>query len=440
MKPPALGLLALLWIAGQAWAEPPRTAYSQPLASLTQEAQLERFFRGRGLFHQTWVIAPSQDTAADGLGPLYNRITCVACHPRNGRGQAPVQPDEPMRSMLVRLSVDGHDADGGPAPHPVYGDQLNEIGIPGVTGEGRAQLQWTEHPVRLADGEVVRLRQPGLRFVELGYGPLGTVHTSARVAPSVFGLGLLEAIEASTLQAMADETKPDGVKGRVNQVWSVERKRLETGRFGLKANQPDLRQQIASAMHGDLGITSQLYPRQNCMPAQHACRQATNGGEPELDGVQLADLHYYFAHLAVPPRRNSDTPETLASERLFNAIGCAACHRPHLVTGVHPDYPALSRQRIAPYSDLLLHDMGKGLADGRADFLANGREWKTPPLWGLGLSQVIAPDSGYLHDGRARTLAEAILWHDGEAKAARQRYEQLPGTARRALEAFLMSL
>ncbi|WP_460418948.1 di-heme oxidoreductase family protein [Pseudomonas sp. microsymbiont 2] len=440
MKRACTALLMLLCGAGHVCAQPARTAFAQPMPGLVEDAQLERFFRGRGLFHQAWVIAPSLDSAVDGLGPLHNRITCIACHPRNGRGQAPAQPGEPMRSLLVRLSIEGLGEHGEPAPHPVYGDQLNELGIPGVPGEGRALLSWEEHPLRLADGEVVMLRKPSLRFEALAYGALGPVRTSARVAPPVFGLGLLEAIEASTLQALANAAKSDGVKGRINQVWSVERKRLEPGRFGLKANQPDLRQQIASAMHGDLGITSPLYPRQNCTPAQTACRQAPGGGEPELDGLQLADLHYYFAHLAAPARRDRDKPEVIDGERLFAAIGCTACHTPVVQTGRHADFPTLPAQRIAPHSDLLLHDMGEGLADGRADFLATGREWKTPPLWGLGLSQIIAPGSGYLHDGRARNLSEAILWHGGEAEPARERYRQLPGAARRALEAFLMSL
>ncbi|WMW04069.1 di-heme oxidoredictase family protein [Pseudomonas entomophila] len=439
MRRPALVLLALSLSLPVA-ARSDREAYARPLPSLTEDAQLERFFRGRGLFHQAWVIAPSRDEAVDGLGPLYNRITCVACHPRNGRGQAPSQVDEPMRSMLVRLSVDGRDGHGGPRPHPAYGDQFNEQGIPGVPGGGRATLSWETHTVTLADGELVELRKPRVHFSELAYGPLNEVKTSMRVASPVFGLGLLEAIEATTLQALATEPKADGIKGRVNQVWSIERQRLEPGRFGLKANQPDLRQQIASALHGDLGITSPLYPLQNCSPAQRACQQAISGGEPELDGLQLADLHYYFAHLAVPPRRDRDNPEVISGEQLFTEIGCAACHRPSLETGMHPDYPGLSHRRIAPYSDLLLHDMGEGLADGREDYQASGREWKTPPLWGLGLSQVIAPGSGYLHDGRARTLGEAVLWHGGEAQAARQRFAGLRAGERRALVAFLRSL
>lgn len=421
-------------------AEVNREAFAQPLAGMDDEAQLERFFRGRGLFRQAWVIAPSRDEAVDGLGPLYNRITCIACHPKNGRGQAPVNEHSPMRTMLVRLSLPGRDAHGGPQPHPAYGDQLNELGIPGVRGEGRAHILWQETTIALSGGESVNLRRPQLKFSELAYGPLGDIRTSARVGTPVFGLGLLEAVSADTLQRMADERKPDGVRGRVNQVWSVERQRLEPGRFGLKANQPNLNQQIASALHGDLGITSPLYPQENCAPQQVACKQALSGGQPEADAMQLGELEFYMAHVAPPPRRDRDTPQVKRGEQLFAETGCSLCHRPTLETGMHPQYKALSQRRIEPYTDLLLHDMGEGLADGREDFLATGREWRTPPLWGLGLIEQINPGAGYLHDGRARSLTEAVLWHGGEAAMARQRFVALPWDDRRTLLGFLKSL
>ena len=435
----SIGLLtSLLASADTTHTATHREAFAQPFAGL-DEGQLERFFRGRSLFRQAWVVAPSRDEAVDGLGPLYNRVSCIACHPKNGRGQAPEQ-GQPMRSMLLRLSLPGHDAQGGPKPHPVYGDQLNELGVPGVPGEGRAHVYWQEHAVQLGDGETVMLRKPKVELRELAYGPMDAVLTSARVGPPVFGLGLLEAIDESTLRAMASEAKPDGVTGHVNAVWSVERQRAEAGRFGLKANQPDLRQQIAHAMLGDLGITSTLAPEQNCTPAQQACAHAAQGGDPELDALQLGDLHFYLAHLAAPARRQQTEPAVMQGEKLFSAIGCTACHRPALVTGKHPLYPVLTQQHIAPYTDLLLHDMGAGLADGREDYLANGRQWRTAALWGLGLSERINPGSGYLHDGRARTLEEAIVWHGGEAEIARQRYVSLGAQARQAIRAFLQSL
>jgi len=268
-----------------------------------------------------------------------------------------------------------------------------------------------------------------LQFSELGYGPLGDIRTSARVGNPVFGLGLLEQVSAEELQRMADEPKADGVRGRVNQVWSVQRQRLEPGRFGLKANQPDLLQQIASALHGDLGITSPLYPRENCAPQQRDCQLALKGGEPEVDAMQLSELYFYLVNLAPPPRRERDKVQ--AGERLFAKAGCAVCHRPQLKAGTRV---------IEPYTDLLLHDMGDGLADGREDFLANEREWRTPTLWGVGLIEQINPGAGYLHDGRARSLSEAVLWHGGEAQAARERFAGMPRGDRDALLLFLQSL
>ncbi|TCJ11658.1 thiol oxidoreductase [Parasulfuritortus cantonensis] len=420
-------------------ADAGRDAYSQPFPGLT-EAERDHFFRGRSLFRQSWVVSPAKDTEVDGLGPLYNRLACISCHARNGRGFAPDRPGERMQTMLLRLSVPGIGAHGGPLPHPAYGDQFNEEGIPGVPGEGRAETAWTETEVVLPGGETVMLRQPAFTFSELAYGPIEPVLVSARIGQPVFGMGLLDAVSAEELERMAAEAKPDGVGGRVNRVWDAAAGRAMAGRLGYKANMPNLRQQIAGAMLGDLGITSPLFGAQNCTPAQAACRQAPDGGHPELTGAQLDDMEFYLAHLAAPERRRVDDPRVRQGERLFAAIGCTACHRPLVVTGEHPKFPRLAHRAIAPYSDLLLHDMGEGLADRRPDYLANGREWRTAPLWGIGLAELIGERVGYLHDGRARSLLEAVLWHGGEAAPAQARFSTLPAPERSALLAFLASL
>lgn len=447
MKPACLGVLLLLLagplLAGEGVtntvANATREAYSQPLPGLTP-AQQAAFMRGRSLFRQSWVMAPAQDTKVDGLGPLYNRLACLSCHAKNGRGRAPDGPDERMQSMLVRLSLPGRDGHGGPLPHPVYGDQLNEEGIPGVPGEGRAAVHWQDSTLTLADGEVVALRRPLLEFRELAYGPLpDDLLTSPRIGQPVYGLGLLAAIPAQTLRRLAAEAKPDGVRGRVNLVWDVARRRLVVGRFGWKANMPSLPQQIAGAMRGDLGITSPLFAEQSCTATQRACRAAAEGGRPELTAQQLADLSSYLALLAVPARRDGDDATVRHGERLFASSGCAVCHRPQLATGRSSLAP-LAGQRIAPYSDLLVHDMGAGLADGRPDFRANGREWRTPPLWGIGLAALVGENESYLHDGRARNLQEAVLWHGGEAAVAQRRFSALGQGDRAALIAFLRSL
>lgn len=415
-----------------------REAYAQPFEGLN-EAELAQFFRGRGIFRQSWVIPPATD-ALVGLGPLYNRFACISCHPKNGRGRAPDNARERMQSMLVRLSVAGTAARGNPKPHPRYGNQLNEEGVPGVAGEGRAQLQWEYHITAFADGAQIRLRKPQIMFSELHYGPLQPVLTSARIGPPVFGLGLLDAVSEQDLLARARQPKPDGITGKVNQVWDIASEQVRSGRFGAKANIASLRSQIVEAMLGDLGITSNLLPHENCLPHQNACKKSLSGNTPELNDEQLDDLEFYFRHLAVPARRDSENRQVRAGEKIFAAIGCAHCHLPQLHTAKNYPHKHLAGLTIQPYTDLLLHDMGEELADNRPDFQATGYEWRTPPLWGIGLTESINEYQAYLHDGRAQSLAEAILWHGGEAEKVRERYRKLSLTERAALEQFLLSL
>jgi CxxC motif-containing protein (DUF1111 family) len=203
---------------------------------------------------------------------------------------------------------------------------------------------------------------------------------------------------------------------------------------------PTLRAQAAGAFNGDLGITSPLFPAENCTQAQTSCQQAPNGGSPELLAKQLDDVEFYLAHLELPPRRNADEPAVKRGEAKFAAIGCANCHRPALKTGDDARFPRLAHQTIRPYTDLLVHDVGEGLADHRPDYRAGGSDWRTAPLWGLGLTAAVSESVFYLHDGRARSLAEAVLWHGGEAKAARDRFARMPKEERDALLAFLGSL
>jgi CxxC motif-containing protein (DUF1111 family) len=322
----------------------------------------------------------------------------------------------------------------------VYGDQFREDSIPGVPAPGRVRLSWRSHDVLLAGGEMAALREPLLRFDDLAYGPLDDVQTSARIGPGVFGLGLLEAVPEQALEAMARERKADGVKGKVNRVYDAEAGTMVAGRYGLKSNRGTLRDQIAAAMSGDLGITSSLAPHENCTATQAACRLAVNGGEPELTDRQLNDLQVYLTFLAPPAPRAQQRPEIIRGAYLFKAAGCAACHRPQLPVGSHPLLGEARGLAIAPYTDLLLHDMGPGLADHRPDYAANGREWRTAPLWGLGLLRRMNERAGYLHDGRARNVQEAILWHGGEAGKAQRRYADLPAQDRAAMLAFLDSL
>lgn len=417
-----------------------RDAYAQPISGLAETERLQ-FFKGRGLVRQIWVIPPSENPEIAGLGPLYNRISCIACHAGNGRGFSPATPQEPMRSMLVRLSIPGSEALGEPKSHPAYGGQLNENGVPGVLGEGRAEVRYSEKILRLTGGEQVSLRKPSLSFVDLAYGEFPAyMQISPRIAPPIFGLGLLQAVPEASIVALAEAKKSHGIKGRVNRVWDVEQQKTVLGRFGWKANMPNLRQQIAGAFIGDMGITSSLFTQENCTPVQKACQLSPSAGKPELNAGQLQATEFYHLALAAPRQRNTDNLEVQRGAKLFKQAQCAACHVPELKTGEFSALPAMSRRTIHPYTDLLLHDMGAALADHRPDFQATGREWRTPPLWGIGLAQKIEPRAGFLHDGRARNLLEAVLWHDGEGAASAQIVKEMSVFDRKTLFKFLESL
>jgi len=416
-------------------------SYALPIGSLGAQQLRDSFF-GNRLFNTNWTQAPGSVAAFDGLGPLYNRVSCSACHVRDGRGQPPEQAGALLQSMILRLSVPGRTAQGGVQPHPVYGDQLQDQAILGVPAEGQVWMDWQDVAGRFGDGAPYTLLRPLIELRGLAYGPVGAeLLMSPRVAPAMIGLGLLDALPEEEVLAAADpdDRDGDGISGRPNRVWDAATGSLQLGRFGWKANVASLRAQITGAAAGDLGLTSALRPQDACMPLQDACREAHNGGQPELPEVFIDKLQLYLQTLAVPMRRAIDAPEVLRGETLFAERGCAGCHRPTLTTGPQP-IAALSQQTIHPYSDLLLHDMGEGLADGRPDGAADGREWRTPPLWGIGLLQQVNGHTRLLHDGRARGLEEAVLWHGGEAARSREAYLQMDAADRSALLRFLESL
>jgi CxxC motif-containing protein (DUF1111 family) len=421
-----------------------REAYTQPIPALPESDKLT-FFKGRNLVRQSWVIPPSENPSIAGLGPLYNRISCIACHAGNGRGFAPNSQNEPMRSMLVRLSLPRATAHGAPLPLPTYGDQLNEHGVPGVSGEGVAQIVYAEKIVTLNGGEKIALRAPTLHFVDLAYGALPeNVMTSARIAPALYGLGLLEAVPEATILAQVTKDKPAGIKGHVNQVWDIVQQKLVLGRFGWKANMPNLRQQIAGAFIGDMGITSPLFIHENCTTTQIDCLNSPSAGSPELSAEQLDQTELYHLALAAPQRRFTNAPNVPASIKhgaeLFDKALCSACHTPEFQTGDFSKLPALSNKAIHPYTDMLLHDMGDDLADNRPDFQATGKEWRTPPLWGIGLAKKVEPNTSFLHDGRARNILEAILWHGGEGAESAKIVSNMSSEDRTSLLSFINTI
>ncbi len=419
-----------------------RAAFSLPARNLGS-ADRDVFSIGDHFFNRNWVSAPASTSANDGLGPLFNATSCSSCHLHDGRSAPPQSESDPSSGLLFRLSVPGVDERGGPLPEPSYGGQLQPLAIVGVPSEGKYRIAYDEIVGAFPDGDPYRLRAPRYTFAELGYGALaaGTL-SSPRTAPAMIGLGLLEGIPEATLFALADpdDLDGDGVSGRVNLVWDEAAQRSAVGRFGWKANVPSIAQQVAGAFLGDLGITTPLFQEEACTVAEQACKAAPNGGRPELGQSSLDEVTHYSRALAVPARRNVTAPDVRRGEALFAAAGCASCHTTKLATGPTSPVTALRNQTIRPFTDLLLHDMGPELADGRPDYGASGAEWRTAPLWGLGLTGVVSKVAMLLHDGRARDVTEAILWHGGEGAPSRDRFKAMARGDRAALVAFLASL
>jgi CxxC motif-containing protein (DUF1111 family) len=444
--------------AGRAWTimEHGESAYIMPIAELNKK-QGKRFVAGHEAFNEAWVVAP--EPGVWGLGPTFNEDRCSHCHEANGRSPAAPDGGEAVRGPLVRLSIAGQDKFGGPSPHPAYGDQLQNRGIEGrVPPEGKIRVSYAPLDVEFADGEVITLRKPKIQFAELEFGEIGdATMTSLRVAPQLVGLGLLEAVPDETLLAIAERQTEQGVSGRPNYVWDVENERRVMGRFGWKANQPSVRQQVAAAFMGDIGATTYLFQQENCPAVQEKCLDtpsaASCGGQggcggnafrPEVNPSRLTNISLYLRTLAVPARRNLDDPQVKQGEKLFSQAQCSTCHIPELQTapaGQLPhDIAAAADVTIRAYTDMLLHDMGPDLADGRPDFEASGSEWRTPPLWGIGLLETVNGHSDLLHDGRARNVTEAVLWHGGEAQASRELFRDMTAAERKALVKFVESI
>ncbi|MGR3635286.1 MAG: di-heme oxidoreductase family protein [Shimia sp.] len=430
-------------LSGGAATVPRRTdgrAFSQVAKDLPEDQRLD-FELGRAMFEKLWVASPSSTRASDGLGPLYHARSCGSCHVNDGRGFAGTD------GVLIRVSVP--DGDGGTMPHPTYGGQLQHKALSGMQAEVQLTISYDEVAVALAGGESASLRVPNYDL-DLTQGPLGDgAMISARVAPAMIGLGLLEAIPSETILALADteDANNDGISGRANVVTSAEFGVPMLGRFGHKATLPTVSEQAAAAFSADLGLSTPLFPWHwgDCSEAQVDCRAAPHGGDPEREGLEVDSramgvVNLYSRNLAVPARSDVTSPMVLRGKELFHVTGCADCHTPKHVTHRLDGAATGSFQLIWPYTDLLLHDMGDGLADGRPDGSATGREWRTAPLWGLGLVAQVGGQQGYLHDGRARTVLEAVLWHGGEAEAAKDKVVTMSPEDRAALLAFLESL
>lgn len=418
-----------------------QNAFGHAADGLSAE-QNGQFVTGNSFFKANWVMAPSSTVGLDGLGGFFSARSCSGCHAFDGRGNLPQSQGDDIVALVIKLSVRNgvsYEAE------PTYGSQLSSQAIFGLESEGNISISHQAITETFADGTTYTLQKPIYHFERMNYGsPHPNTVISPRLAPHIAGLGLLEAISEQTLLSFADEndTNKDGISGKPNYVLEAETGQIKIGRFGLKSNQATLREQVAGAFNGDMGITSSIHPIENCTDAQQGCKDAISGStdeEMEISESKLAKVVLYCQTLAIPARRNADDVQVLRGKQLFSKLNCNKCHIPKMKTDFH-EIEALSNQTIYPYTDLLLHDMGEELADNRPDFEATGSEWRTAPLWGLGMVQRVNPFATFMHDGRAKTIEEAILWHAGEAKNSQEAYKKLSKQERQDLLAFLNSL
>lgn len=411
------------------------TAFSRPAPNLTAE-QLSRHLKGDLVFETNYVSGISP--VAGGLGPVFNNNSCVSCHVSDSRAPFPSDLRSPG-GLFLKISIPGTDEHGGPLSASGFGVQLQHQAVYGFQPEALISVVFEETTVELADGSVISLRKP-VFSVEEPYMPLPAgMLTSPRIGMPVFGLGLLEAISEADIRANEDAGDADGdsVSGRANYVWDPASGRMALGRFGWKANNPSVLVQLAGAFNQDMGLTNPVMPVEN---SHGQSNSDTASVSPEVSMTDLADATFYCLTLGVPAARNTTDPLMIEGRKIFVRIGCDKCHIPSFTTGEYPDIPQLAHQKIYPYTDMLLHDMGEGLADNRPDFAASGREWKTRPLWGIGLTGITSGHNTFLHDGRARSLTEAILWHGGEAAPSQREFKKLSAADRSALLKFIESL
>jgi len=394
--------------------------------------------RGDKQFDLPFVPAPSH--VNPGIGPLYNNISCGSCHTSQGSGSPPFAGSAAsFESFFLRLSLNsGTDEHGGPLPVPGFGGQLQNQVVYG-TKEGDYDVTYTTQTFTYPDGNTAQLRTP-IYTIYNTYIPFpANVAVSPRMAPSIFGLGLLENISDSSIIAMANQAQTDTtvIPGHPNYVWDLEKNKMSVGRFGHKCETPTLKQQIAFALNEDIGITTNMMPTENCYGQAQYYNDSLH---PEMSDSTLNNLVFYIRTIQVPARRNVTDPTVMRGEQLFKQAKCVGCHRQTIVTDVNVAFPQVSGQTIHPYTDLLLHYLGNGLADNRVVYSAAGNEYRTCPLWGIGLTQVVTGQTSFLHDGRARTFEEAILWHGGEANYSQKFFVNLSKSDRDALIAFLNSL
>ena len=448
-------------------------AFSSRSDNMTDTSRIATFELGDDFFQNPWVAGSASTSSRDGLGGLFNNNACQDCHIRDGRGHAPDEGSDDFNSILFRAArthitqaqqQDMLNSLVANVPDTTVGGQLQQEAVAGVMPEVELAVTYEERVVTFKDGYQVTLRDPNWHFTNLraeqGYYLDDDTLFSARVAPPMIGLGLLALVAESEILAKQDidDANGDGISGKANYVWSVNNQDVALGRFGWKAGQPSLLEQSAGAFLNDMGLTSRLHQTESCLSHQTDCQQTPNGNgdsvnhyDYEVPDKILDAIALYSAHLSVPQRQNAYDDDVKRGKAIFMELGCQQCHTESYTTQYSAEHPELSEQKIFPYTDMLLHDMGEDLADftrentpGSSDdlyeFMATATEWRTPPLWGLGKTKTVDPDATFLHDGRARTIMEAVLWHAGEAEATKQKVLELTANEREDLLTFLNDL
>ncbi len=435
--PPTIDLSSRLNAGGETTVfEETSVAFETPAPNLNA-TNLEIHLQGDAEFEAAFVTAPAQVNS--GVGPIFNNNSCIACHPRDGRAPFPNDINQ-LSGFFLRSSIEGTDPHGGPNPVPDFGVQLQNQAVFGHEPEVKFKVIYEEIVETFADGTQVTLKKPIYSIASSYITMPGNTMLSPRLAPPVFGLGLLEAIPESSILAQEDinDANGDGISGKANYVWDAETQSKKLGRFGWKANTPSVLVQTAGAYVEDMGITNPLFPIESGINQSNG--QDALIDDPEVTQEILDAVTLYCRTLGVPAPRGIERNSVQRGAAIFEEINCVSCHTPQQKSGNFPGIPSISNQTFYPYTDMLLHDMGEDLSDGRPDFEADGNEWKTRPLWGIGLTQLINGHTDLLHDGRAKSILEAILWHGGEAQKSKEDFKTLSASDRQALLDFVNSL
>lgn len=410
-------------------------AFSSPAPNLSG-SRLAHHLDGDFQFETVFVTAPAPVNS--GVGPIFNNSSCIGCHPKDGRSAFPTNINA-LSGFFLRASMPGVGENNAPIPVPGFGDQIQNQAIFGYEPEAKFHVSFSPIVETFADGTTVTLRKPTYSLIDTYIPFPGEALLSPRLASPVFGLGLLEAIPEYYILSNEDvnDADGDGISGKANYVYDNVSGEMKLGRFGWKANTASVMEQCAGAYTHDMGVTNPVFPFETGYGQ-------TNGydgleDDAEISQALLDEITFYCQTLGVPAARNLNDDSVKRGADLFEQLQCAKCHIPKMISGSF-HLEEVANQTFYPYTDMLLHDMGEGLVDNRPDFLADGREWRTKALWGIGLTQVVNGHTNFLHDGRAKNITEAILWHGGEAENAKNKFKSLSASQREDLLKFINSL